>query len=65
MGCCSSTGSRSSVATRSGLRQPLEDGRVVVTRMAGSVMFPARLTRVGPPTRFALRCTRRLAYPCW
>jgi magnesium chelatase family protein len=25
-----------------GLRQPLEDGRVVVTRMVGSVVFPAR-----------------------
>ncbi len=29
-----------------GLRQPLEDGRVVVTRMAGSVEFPARFTLV-------------------
>jgi magnesium chelatase family protein len=28
------------------LRQPLEDGRVLVTRMAGSVEFPARLTLV-------------------
>jgi predicted ATPase with chaperone activity len=25
-----------------GLRQPLEDGRVVVTWMVGSVVFPAR-----------------------
>ncbi|MBI4259342.1 MAG: YifB family Mg chelatase-like AAA ATPase [Actinobacteria bacterium] len=29
-----------------GLRQPLEDGRVVVTRIAGSVEFPARFTLV-------------------
>jgi magnesium chelatase family protein len=29
-----------------GLRQPLEDGRVVVTRMIGSVEFPARFTLV-------------------
>ncbi len=29
-----------------GLRQPLEDGRVVVSRMAGSVGFPARFTLV-------------------
>jgi magnesium chelatase family protein len=29
-----------------GLRQPLEDGHVVVTRMAGSVAFPARFTLV-------------------
>jgi len=29
-----------------GLRQPLEDGRVVVTRGAGSVEFPARFTLV-------------------
>jgi magnesium chelatase family protein len=29
-----------------GLRQPLEDGRVVVTRVAGSVEFPARFTLV-------------------
>ena len=29
-----------------GLRQPLEDGRVVVTRMVGSVEFPARFTLV-------------------
>ena len=28
------------------LRQPLEDGRVVVTRVAGSVEFPARFTLV-------------------
>lgn len=27
-----------------GLRQPLEDGRVLVTRMAGSAEFPARFT---------------------
>jgi magnesium chelatase family protein len=29
-----------------GLRQPLEDGRVVVTRSSGSVEFPARFTLV-------------------
>jgi magnesium chelatase family protein len=29
-----------------GLRQPLEDGRVVVTRVVGSVEFPARFTLV-------------------
>ncbi len=29
-----------------GLRQPLEDGRVVVTRMVGSAVFPARFTLV-------------------
>ncbi len=29
-----------------GLRQPLEDGRVVVTRASGTVMFPARFTLV-------------------
>jgi len=29
-----------------GLRQPLEDGRVVVSRMAGSAEFPARFTLV-------------------
>ena len=29
-----------------GLRQPLEDGRVVVTRIAGSVEFPAQFTLV-------------------
>ncbi len=29
-----------------GLRQPLEDGRVVVTRASGSVEFPARFTLV-------------------
>jgi len=29
-----------------GLRQPLEDGRVVVTRAAGSVEFPARFTLI-------------------
>ena len=29
-----------------GLRQPLEDGRVVVTRAAGAVEFPARFTLV-------------------
>ncbi len=29
-----------------GLRQPLEDGRVVVSRMAGSVEFPARFTLI-------------------
>jgi magnesium chelatase family protein len=50
-----------------GLRQPLEDGRVVVTRMVGSVVFPARFPLVaaanpcpcgfsGDPVR---RCTCR------
>ena len=50
-----------------GLRQPLEDGRVVVTRMVGSAVFPARFTLVaaanpcpcgfaGDPVR---RCTCR------
>ena len=50
-----------------GLRQPLEDGRVVVTRMAGTAEFPARFTLVaaanpcpcgyrGDPSR---RCTCR------
>ena len=29
-----------------GLRQPLEDGRVIVTRIAGSAEFPARFTLV-------------------
>ena len=29
-----------------GLRQPLEDGRVVITRSAGTVRFPARFTLV-------------------
>ncbi len=29
-----------------GLRQPLEDGRVVVTRISGSAQFPARFTLV-------------------
>ncbi len=29
-----------------GLRQPLEDGRVVISRMAGTVEFPARFTLV-------------------
>jgi magnesium chelatase family protein len=28
------------------LRQPLDDGRIVVTRMAGQVEFPARFTLV-------------------
>jgi predicted ATPase with chaperone activity len=30
-----------------GLRQPLEDGRVVVTRIVGSVSFLAQFTRGG------------------
>ena len=33
------------------LRQPLEDGRVVVTRVAGSVEFPAGSRSSRPPTR--------------
>jgi magnesium chelatase family protein len=48
-----------------GLRQPLEDGRVVVTRIAGTVEFPARFTLVAAanpcPCGFAgddrCRCT--------
>jgi magnesium chelatase family protein len=51
-----------------GLRQPLEDGRVVLTRSAGAVEFPARFTLVaaanpcpcgfaGDPRRHC-RCTR-------
>jgi magnesium chelatase family protein len=50
-----------------GLRQPLEDGRVVVTRMVGTVAFPARFTLVAAanpcPCGFAgdalRRCTCR------
>jgi magnesium chelatase family protein len=50
-----------------GLRQPLEDGRVVVTRVIGSVEFPARFTLVAAanpcPCGFvgdvARRCTCR------
>jgi magnesium chelatase family protein len=50
-----------------GLRQPLEDGRVVVTRIAGTVEFPARFTLVAAanpcPCGFAgdarRRCTCR------
>jgi magnesium chelatase family protein len=50
-----------------GLRQPLEDGRVVVTRMVGTVVFPARFTLVAAanpcPCGFAgdalRRCTCR------
>jgi magnesium chelatase family protein len=30
-----------------GLRQPLEDGRVVISRAASSVVFPARFTLIG------------------
>jgi len=30
-----------------GLRQPLEDGRVVISRVASSVKFPARFTLIG------------------
>jgi magnesium chelatase family protein len=57
-----------------GLRQPLEDGRAIVTRAVGAVEFPARCTLVaasnpcpcgydGDPTR-ACRClpTRAQAY---
>ena len=35
-----------------GLRQPLEDGRVVVTRAIGSVEFPARFTLVAAANHF-------------
>ena len=46
-----------------GLRQPLEDGRVVVTRMVGSVVFPARFTLVAAanpcPCGFAGDAVRR------
>lgn len=50
-----------------GLRQPLEDGRVIVTRVVGSVEFPARFTLVAAanpcPCGFAgdsaRRCTCR------
>ncbi len=30
-----------------GLRQPMEDGRVAISRVAGSVRFPARFTLIG------------------
>jgi magnesium chelatase family protein len=50
-----------------GLRQPLEDGRVVVTRMAGSVAFPARFTLVAAanpcPCGFAGDAVRRCTCP--
>jgi magnesium chelatase family protein len=46
-----------------GLRQPLEDGRVVVTRMVGSVVFPSRFTLVAAanpcPCGFAGDAARR------
>jgi magnesium chelatase family protein len=46
-----------------GLRQPLEDGRVVVTRMVGSVVFPSRFTLVAAanpcPCGFAGDVARR------
>jgi magnesium chelatase family protein len=46
-----------------GLRQPLEDGLVVVSRMAGSVVFPARFTLVAAanpcPCGFAGDAVRR------
>ncbi len=46
-----------------GLRQPLEDGRVVVTRMAGTVEFPSRFTLVAAanpcPCGFAGDAARR------
>lgn len=46
-----------------GLRQPLEDGRVVVTRMVGSVEFPARFMLVAAanpcPCGFAGDAIRR------
>jgi Magnesium chelatase, subunit ChlI len=34
-----------------GLRQRLEDGRLVVTRMVGSVAYPSRSRSSPPPTR--------------
>src|ERR687897_628688 len=51
-----------------GLRQPLEDGRVVVTRVIGSVEFPARFTLVaaanpcpcGYDGDISRRCTCRI-----
>jgi magnesium chelatase family protein len=50
-----------------GLRQPLEDGRVVVTRMAGSVDFPARFTLVAAanpcPCGYAGDAVRRCTCP--
>jgi len=50
-----------------GLRQPLEDGRVVVTRMVGSVEFPARFTLVAAanpcPCGFAGDTVRRCTCP--
>jgi magnesium chelatase family protein len=48
-----------------GLRQPLEDGRLVVTRMVGSVAFPSRFTLVAAanpcPCGYAGDATRRCA----
>ena len=50
-----------------GLRQPLEDGRVVLTRAAGSVEFPARFTLVAAanpcPCGFAGDQRRRCTCP--
>lgn len=50
-----------------GLRQPLEDGRIVVTRVAGSVEFPARFTLVAAanpcPCGFAGDVGRRCTCP--
>jgi magnesium chelatase family protein len=49
-----------------GLRQPLEDGRVVVTRMMGSVVFPSRFTLVAAakpcPCGFAGDAAQRCSY---
>jgi magnesium chelatase family protein len=46
-----------------GLRQPLEDGRLVVTRVVGSVAFPSRFTLVAAanpcPCGFNGDATRR------
>ena len=42
-----------------GLRQPLEDGRVVVTRMVGSVVFPARFTLVAAAQPLPVRVRGR------
>ena len=45
------------------LRQPLEDGRVIVTRAAGSVEFPARFTLVAAANPCPCGYRRRPATP--